>query len=65
MVFQRFDLVSYGVSAFKCCFDIYVSEYVSDLAYLWGNVGECYPSSVFVLACVHCGVLSFLFYLLS
>ena len=35
----------------------------SDLAYPWGNVGECYPSSVFVLASVHCGVLSFLFYL--
>jgi len=60
VVFRRFDPVGYGISAFECYLDICVSEYVCDLAYLWGNVGECYPSPVFVCACVHCGVLSFL-----
>ena len=65
VVFWRFDPVGYGISAFECYLDICVPEYVCDHLYLWGNVGECYPSPVFVRACVHCGVLSFLFYLLS
>ena len=65
VVCRRFDPVGHGISSFECYLDICVSEYVCDLAYLWGNVGECYPSLVFVRACVHCGVLSFLFYLLS
>ena len=59
MVFRKSDRVGYGTSAFECYLDICVSEYVCDLAYLWGNVGECFPSPVFVRACVHCGVLFF------
>jgi len=65
VAFQRFDPVGYGVLACECYLDICVSEYVCDLVYLWENIGECYSSPVFVCACVHCGVLSFLFYLLS
>ena len=44
VVFQRFVPVGYGISAFECYLDICVSEYVCDRSYLWGNVGECYPS---------------------
>jgi len=57
--------VGYGISAFECHLDICVSEYACDLAYLWGNVGECYPPLVFVRTCVQYGLLCILFYLMS
>jgi len=63
--FEGFDQVGYGISASECYLNVCVSEYVCDLAYLWGNVGECYPSFVFVHVCVWCGVLCFMFYLVS
>jgi len=35
------DDFGYGISASESYPDVYVFEYVSDLAYLWGNVCEC------------------------
>jgi hypothetical protein len=63
--FEGFDQVGYGISASECYLNVCVSEYVCDLAYLWGNVGECYPSFVIVHVCMWCGVLCFMFYLVS
>ena len=65
VVFWRFDPLGYGISASECYLNVCVSEYVCDLAYLWGNVGEYYPSFVFVHVCVWCGVLCSMFYLVS
>ena len=55
VVSGRFNWVGYGVVAFICYPDVCVSEYVCDLAYLWGNVCECCPLLVF--AVVWCGVV--------
>jgi len=63
VVSGRFSQIGYGVVAFICYPDVRVSEYVSDLAYLWGNVCECCPFLVF--AVVRCGVFCFMFYLMS
>jgi len=41
VVSGQFNQVGYGVTAFICYPDFWVSEYVSDLAYLQGNVCEC------------------------
>jgi len=49
-----FNQVDYGVAAFICSPDVCVSEYVCNLAYLWGYVCECCPFLVF--AVVWCGV---------
>ena len=54
MVSERFNQVGYGVAAFICYYDVCVSEYVSNLAYLRGKVCECCPFLVF--AVVWCGV---------
>jgi len=63
VVSGQFNQVGYGVAAFICYTDVCVSEYVSELAYLRGNVCECCPFLVF--AVVRCGVFCFLFYLMS
>ena len=52
MVLGRFDEAGCGISASECYPNVCVSEYVCDLAYLWGNVCECCPSLVFVDASV-------------
>ena len=44
-----FRQVGYGVAAFIHYLDVCVSEYVSDLSYLRGNVCECCPFLVFVV----------------
>ena len=44
-----FNQVDYGFVAFICYSDVCVSEYVSDLAYLRGNVCECCPFLVFAV----------------
>ena len=41
VLFRRFDPVGSGISTFECYLDICVSEYVCDLAYLWGNDSKC------------------------
>ena len=51
-VVLRFGKVGCGVVASECYLTVCVSECVSDLAYLWGNVCECRPSLFFVHACV-------------
>jgi len=43
VVFGRLNPVSYGVAAFVCYSDVCVTEYISDLEYLWGYVCECCP----------------------
>jgi len=43
----RFNQVGYGVAAFICYPYVCFSEYVCDLAYLWGNVCKCCPFLVF------------------
>jgi len=53
LVSGRFDQVGYGVAVFICYPDVLASEYVGDLAYLWGNECECCPFLVF--AVVRCG----------
>jgi len=59
VVCGRFNQVGYVVAAFICYPDVCVSEYVSDLAYLRGNVCECCPFLVFaVVWCVLFCVLS-------
>jgi len=47
VVFGRFNPVCYGVAAFVCYSDACVTEYISDLACLWGYVRECCPFLVF------------------
>jgi len=51
IVSGRFNQVGYGVVAFICYPDVCVSEYVCDLAYLWGNLCECCPFLVFGVVC--------------
>jgi len=64
VVSGRFYRVGYGVAAFICYPDVCVSEYVCDLAYMWGNVCEC--CTLLVFAVVWCGVVwCVLFYVLS
>ena len=55
-----FRQVGYGVAAFIRYLDVCVSEYISDLTYLRGNVCECCPFLVFIV--VWCGVFCFVFY---
>jgi len=43
VVSGQFNQVGYGVVAFICYSYVCVSEYVSDFAYLWGNVSKCCP----------------------
>ena len=53
LVLGRFYTVGYGVSASEYYPNVcVVSEYVCDLAYLWGNMCECCLSLVFVHDCV-------------
>jgi len=59
VVCGQFNQVVCGVAAFICYPDVCVSEYVSDLAYLRGNVCECCPFLVF--AVVRFGVFCFMF----
>jgi len=40
MVLGRFDKLGYGISASECYPNVCVSEYVCNLAYLWGNVAH-------------------------
>jgi len=47
-----FDQFGYGTSGPECYLAVCVSEYVCRVTYLWGNVGECCPSFVFVHVCV-------------
>jgi len=63
VVSGRFNQVGYGVAAFICYPDACISEHVSDLAYLRGNVCECCPFLVF--AVVRCSVFCFVFYRMS
>jgi hypothetical protein len=63
MVSGRFNPVCYGVAAFICYSDVCVTEYISDLAYLWGYVRVCCPFLVFSVT--WCGVFCFMFYLMS
>ena len=58
-----FNQVGYGAAAFKCYPDVCVTEYVCDLAYLWGYVCEC--CQLLFFAVVWCGVFCFMFYLIS
>ena len=61
VVSGQFSQAGYGVAALIRYLDVCVSEYFSDLSYLWGNVCECCPFLVFTV--VWCGVFCFVFYL--
>jgi len=44
---------------------VFLIMFVTLRAHLRGNIGACYPSFVFVHICLWCGVLCFVFYLVS
>jgi hypothetical protein len=47
-----FDDIGYSISESESYSEVCAFAYVCDMVYLWGNICECCPPFVFVLACV-------------